>query len=61
MFEDETRGCSQPPLIGKINRMFELIDSMEEGARKRKFFELMEVVNDLLSERGCDDKLMMMV
>ena len=44
MFEDETRGCSQPPLIGKINRMFELIDSMEEGARKRKFFELMEVV-----------------
>lgn len=60
MFEDEMHGCSQPPLIGKIVRMFELIDSMGEKMKKREFFELMEIVGDLLSERERDpDDLMM--
>ena len=59
MFEDEMRDCSQPPLIGKIARMFELINSMEERVKKEKFSELMEIVSDLFSEPGYDNDLMM--
>ena len=60
MFEDEMRNCSQPPLIGKIVRMFELIDSVGKDMRKGELSELMEIVKELLSEHECDfDDLMM--